>query len=256
MIINQEIFACPAFKEQPLFVLPDQFAVFSKPSGIATEAFAENVRKSFTDCSARLVCQNHICSDAHPVHRLDKYTSGCLILGFNHKARRRLGGAFKAHKVSKDYLAVVSGHPDDLCGVITARLKQEKEPYGRTVLNAAGKETITRFEVISYDNTSSILKLSPVTGFTHQLRVVCAEVLKTPIAGDPLYNEAAREFYCETGRQQGMMLHAWNISFPFSVKNGDKSEEKIFTAHAPIPWRTELMKKLMTKGFQAQADKI
>ncbi len=127
----------------------------------------------------------------HPpalAHRLDRDTSGCLVLGRHPKALRRLGRLFAEGRVEKVYWAVVAGIPAEPEGRIAAPLA--KLPRGRVgwhmVIDPAGQPAVTDYRVLGTADGRAWLELKPRTGRTHQIRVHCA-ALGTPVVGDPTY---------------------------------------------------------------------
>jgi tRNA pseudouridine32 synthase / 23S rRNA pseudouridine746 synthase len=147
-------------------------------------------------------------------HRLDKDTSGCLILGRHRKALAHLGLLFKHGKVGKTYWAVVEGGPDGEDGVIDLPLGRLDESRGWWMKpDPKGLASVTAWKVLgrSGSMTASMtwLALTPVTGRTHQLRVHCA-AMGWPIVGDNIYGNAPRF------GGPVMHLHAREITVPLS----------------------------------------
>ena len=139
-------------------------------------------------------------------HRLDRDTSGCLVLGRHPKALRRLGRLFAEGLVEKVYWAVVVGVPAEPEGRIEAALA--KQPRGvvgwHMVLDPAGMRAITDYRVLGTAGGRAWLELRPRTGRTHQIRVHCA-ALGCPVVGDPLYGGPA---------DSPLQLHARAIALP------------------------------------------
>jgi tRNA pseudouridine32 synthase/23S rRNA pseudouridine746 synthase len=125
-------------------------------------------------------------------HRLDKDTSGCLVLGRHRKALALLGKLFKQGKVGKTYWAVVEGSPVAEEGRIDIPLGKLDESRGWWMKpNPHGAPAVSTWKVLGRGPDLAWLALEPLTGRTHQLRVHCAE-MGWPILGDAIYGRAPR----------------------------------------------------------------
>lgn len=125
-------------------------------------------------------------------HRLDKDTSGCLVLGRHHKALALLGKLFKQGKIGKTYWAVVEGAPSAEKGCIDIPLGKLDETRGWWMKpDPHGAPAATTWKVMGHGPGLTWLALEPLTGRTHQLRVHCAE-MGFPILGDNIYGGAPR----------------------------------------------------------------
>jgi tRNA pseudouridine32 synthase / 23S rRNA pseudouridine746 synthase len=133
-------------------------------------------------------------------HRLDRDTSGCLILGRHRKALAQLSKLFRNGAIDKTYWAVVEGSPEADEGVIELPLGRLDETRGWWMKHDPnGRPAVTKWRVMGRGaGKLTWLALEPVTGRTHQLRVHCAET-GWPILGDPIYGNAPRS--------GGPMLH-------------------------------------------------
>jgi tRNA pseudouridine32 synthase/23S rRNA pseudouridine746 synthase len=138
-------------------------------------------------------------------HRLDRDTSGCLVLGRHPKALRRLGRLFAEGKVEKVYWAVVAGIPPEPHGTIDAPLKKEARRAGwRIEIDPGGQRAVTDYRVLGVAEGRAWLELKPRTGRTHQIRVHCA-ALGCPVVGDTTYGGPAGT---------PLQLHARAVSIP------------------------------------------
>ncbi len=176
--------------------------VIDKPAGIAVHAGPRggpNLEAGFDALRFGL---------PHPpalAHRLDRDTSGCLVLGRHPKALRRLGALFSEGKVEKVYWAVVAGAPAEPQGIIDVALKKTTRPTGwRMEIAPDGQRAVTEYRVLGSNAGRTWLELKPKTGRTHQIRVHCA-ALGCPVAGDPAYGGPTGE---------GLQLHARTITLP------------------------------------------
>jgi tRNA pseudouridine32 synthase/23S rRNA pseudouridine746 synthase len=155
-------------------------------------------------------------------HRLDRDTSGCLVLGRHRKALALLGKLFKQGKVAKTYWAVVEGGPDADEGRIDIALAKRDESRGWWMkADPHGLPSATTWKVMGRDaNGHTWLALEPLTGRTHQLRVHCAE-MGFPIVGDTIYGTQAslRSLRNENSPRTGgppLHLHAREVTVPIS----------------------------------------
>lgn len=149
------------------------------------------------------------------VHRLDRDTSGVMLLARNARAAAQLSEAFRGKSARKIYWALVAGVPQLAQGKIDLALAKEGGPAGeRVAADDDGKRAITLYSVMDrIGNKAAWLALLPLTGRTHQLRVHCAEALGTPIVGDHKYGGDRAELPGqEIGRQ--MHLHARKLVLP------------------------------------------
>jgi len=155
-----------------------------------------------------------------PVHRLDRDTSGCLLLARNPKSLRRFQRAFEDRLVAKSYVAVLDGALDGDEGRIDLPLAKvsSAEDGWKMIADSGGKAAITHWRRLGVVNGSTLVLFTPETGRTHQLRAHALHGLGVPIKGDPRY-----------GSPDGpMLLHALSIR----VERGDKPP---VAAKAPLP---------------------
>lgn len=140
------------------------------------------------------------------MHRLDRDTSGCLLLARNPKARAKIQQAFETGTVEKTYLAVVDGVPEGDNGVIDLPLaKFSTAGTGwRMVPDEAGQRARTQWRKVGEKDGQALVVFTPLTGRTHQIRVHAARGLGAAIVGDPIYGAGAGP----------MLLHAWRLVVP------------------------------------------
>ena len=157
------------------------------------------------------------------VHRLDRDTSGCLLLSRNPKAHKRFQRVFEAWLVTKHYLAVLDGIPQGDSGMIDIALDKisSEEAGWRMISSPKGKPSRTHWRLVRVVGTQSLVEFRPETGRTHQIRVHAADGLGAPVAGDPVYGEKG---------PHGMLLHAARLVVPREGKPD-------VIAEAPLPVR-------------------
>ncbi len=153
-------------------------------------------------------------------HRLDRDTSGCLVLGCHPKALRKLHRLFSEGRVEKTYWAVTKGAPEKLSGTVDAPLKKETRGAGwRVVIAGDGQGAVTTYRVLAQKDGLAFIEAKPKTGRTHQIRVHLAS-LGAPILGDPQYGDLSA-----AERAQPMMLHARRILVPISANKAPVAVE-------------------------------
>ncbi|MEI6986104.1 MAG: RNA pseudouridine synthase, partial [Rhodospirillaceae bacterium] len=164
-------------------------------------------------------------------HRLDRDTSGCLVLGRHRKALARLGKLFAAGRIEKTYWAVVLGAPPNELGRIDVALAKRSTCQRGWWMKAdpAGQQAITDYRILGRGDGIAWLELHPRTGRTHQIRVHCAE-LGCPLLGDSIYGhgEAAAP-KLRIPQTVPLHLHARAITVPL-----DPAQPPV-TAMAPVP---------------------
>ena len=149
------------------------------------------------------------------VHRLDRDTSGCLLLARTPKAHKRYSAAFEAGLVQKTYWAVVSPVPTDDSGTIDMPLLKvsTRETGWRMIVDPRGKASRTHWRKLAEADGRALIEFSPETGRTHQIRVHAATGLGTPIVGDPVYGPGG-EGKTSSNRAAPMLLHARTLTVP------------------------------------------
>ena len=140
------------------------------------------------------------------VHRLDKETSGCIVVAKNDQTHAAISKQFADRQVKKTYLAIVRGRPRHVKG--TVDLAIGRHPVNRQKMTPrrppSGREAVTDYEILAVNEGHSLIACMPRTGRTHQIRVHLQH-LGHPIAGDPLYGR--RDQFARH------LLHAWKLEF-------------------------------------------
>ena len=139
------------------------------------------------------------------VNRLDRDTSGIVLIAKNAEAAYKLSGAMKRGEFIKEYLAIVDGCPTSKCGTINAKIVREREGEMKRVIREDGKDAVTHYEVIKTNGDTSLLRIRLETGRTHQIRVHMAHI-RHPLTNDFLYGGGKPgDIYC---------LHAERLTVP------------------------------------------
>ena len=213
----------PRLGASDCLVLEPTYLVVSKPAGMPSQASLETTAGTVVEAVERDLKLGPV----HLVHRLDKETSGLMILARNDATRAHFEEQFRAHAIQKIYLALVAGVPGPLEGRIDAPIA--KDGLGanryRALLGAPkskggaqAKTATTDYRVLGVSESSgsavALVAFWPKTGRTHQIRVHSAQVLGCPVLGDKTYG---RQVY---GHAMGSgapvlrhMLHAWRLGF-------------------------------------------
>lgn len=180
--------------------------IVNKPSGMLSVNGKTGIR-SIEQWAHETYCDTMI------VHRLDQATSGILVIAKDRNTYHAMQSQFIGHRIKKSYIALLDGIITTAHGEINLPLKQDYNHRPCQMVADDGKKAVTRYEVIGIENGRTRVRLYPITGRTHQLRVHSAHPsgLGTPITGDELYGTPARR----------LMLHAEQIEFthPATGKN-------------------------------------
>jgi 23S rRNA pseudouridine1911/1915/1917 synthase len=196
----------------PLDVIYESAAVLvvNKPPGLVVHPGAGHTHGTLVHAAlAHAPDLEGIGGELRPgvVHRLDKDTSGLIILAKNERAHAALQRAFKDRTVHKTYLALVEGHPPTPTGRVEAPIGRDASHRKRMAVVPAsrGRTALTTYRTLETFAAGSLLEMHPETGRTHQIRVHLA-FLGCPVAGDRVYGP--RSAHIPAPRQ---MLHAWKL---------------------------------------------
>lgn len=171
------------------------------------------------------------------VHRIDKDTSGLLVVAKNDRAHQSLAEQIKIHSAGRRYYAVVYGTPKEQKGTVNAPIARHPVDRKKMAVVAGGREAITHYEVLENYSGYSYLTFLLETGRTHQIRVHMAHI-GHPILGDPLYGPSKDKW-----KLQGQCLHAGELSLTHPV-TGER-----MTFQAPLPaYFTTVLQKLRSQN--------
>ena len=141
------------------------------------------------------------------VHRIDKDTSGLLVIAKNNDVHQKLAEQIAENKMNREYIAIVDGHFAHETGVVDAPLSRHQTNRLKRVVEKGGKNAITHFEVLDSFSNYSLVSCRLETGRTHQIRAHM-EFIKHPIVNDPLYHPKGKN-----ATEFGQFLHARTLSF-------------------------------------------
>jgi 23S rRNA pseudouridine1911/1915/1917 synthase len=177
----------------------EQLLVVDKPAGLVTHPAPGHHGPTLADAVDGLVA-----------HRLDRYTSGLLLVAKSEAVRDALQAQLKAREVTREYIALVSGHPDAETGTIDAPLGRDRR--NRTLMSTRTdkpRRAVTHFEVAERLPRTALLRVRLETGRTHQIRAHLAAI-DHPVCGDPAYGGRACGARLGLDRQ---FLHATKLMF-------------------------------------------
>ena len=209
--------------EKSLISHNDDFIVINKRSGISSQGGTKS-KNNLID----IFSNSSLFEDTKPysVHRLDKETSGVMIIAKNYSSAKLLTSLFRLRKIHKTYLGICHGIFKNRKGEIRGNLvKYERE---KKITELA----ITNYNVISSNNFFSFVELKPITGRKHQLRKQLAS-MGNPIVGDNKYNIIKQK----NTNEKKLMLHAYKIKFMINNKKYN------FDAKPPDYFNNYLIKK-------------
>lgn len=225
--------------QQNVIYEDDRIMAVNKPAGLAVHGGSgldASLIQAFKALYPKL-------SQLELVHRLDKDTSGCLLLAKRRSTLRALHELLRQGKVNKTYLALVQGRwRKGACEIELPLLKQESAKGGASVkVSEAGKSAISLFHPKQYYAGMTLMEISLLTGRTHQIRVHCQH-LGHAIAGDRRYGDEKFNKKLKAMGLKRMFLHAYQLSF-VHPDSGDKIE-----ITAPLPTDLEeILLKLTAK---------
>jgi 23S rRNA pseudouridine1911/1915/1917 synthase len=215
--------------ERLIVYLDEDLAVIEKPAGLVVHSAPSHKGETLVDLLEGIAGGGE---GARPgiVHRLDKGTSGLMLVARNDESHRALARKVKAREVGREYTALVEGHLGSRSGTIDAPLgRDRRQRTKRAVKGAGSREARTHFEVIEALPRDTLVHARLDTGRTHQIRVHFAAI-GHPVAGDPEYGSRGRH-----GLQR-QFLHSSRLSF-----NHPRTEEAMeFTSELPEDLRAAL----------------
>jgi 23S rRNA pseudouridine1911/1915/1917 synthase len=215
--------------ERLIVHLDDDLVVIDKPPGLVVHPAPTHRGETLVDLFEG-IGGGGVEGRAGVVHRLDKDTSGLMLIARNDEAHRDLAAQVKRREVIREYTALVEGHLESRTGTIDAPLGRHRRRRTRmAVQGAASREARTHFEVLEALPDDTLVRARLETGRTHQIRVHFAAI-SHPVAGDPEYGAAGRH-----GLER-QFLHASRIGF----RHPGTGAEMTFTSELPEDLRAGL----------------
>lgn len=205
----------------------DDIIVLNKPKGMVVHPANGNPDGTLVN-AVMAICKDSLSGiggEIRPgiVHRLDKDTSGVIIVAKNDKAHISLSEQIKKHEVEKTYIALVKGFVKENEATINMPIGRSLKDRKKMAVNKNGRNAITHFKVIERFKNYTLLEVKIETGRTHQIRVHLSEI-GYPIVGDAVYSNGKNEWKIE-----GQCLHAKSLKFKHPITG-----EEMFI-EAPLP---------------------
>ena len=226
-------------QEIPLDIIYEDsdIIVVNKPKGMVVHPANGNPDGTLVNAILS-ICKNSLSGiggELRPgiVHRLDKDTSGLIIVAKNDKAHINMSEQIKERNVKKTYIALVRGNVPEEEATINMPIGRSTKDRKKMAVTKNGKQAITHFKVLKRYSKYTLLEIKIETGRTHQIRVHMAEI-GYPVVCDAVYSNGKNEFGIE-----GQMLHAYKLEFMHPITN------KHMELTAPLPqYFEEILKKL------------
>jgi len=209
----------PERRDPDILFQDDHVLIVQKPAGLLSVPGNSPEKQ---DCMLSRCMAEH--GELHVAHRLDMSTSGIILFARNKEALRGINRQFADREVDKTYTAVVDGLVEHDCGRIDAPIAPDWANRPRQRIDPAGRASLTRYQVINKNSDTTRLKLIPVTGRSHQLRLHLFSIGHA-ILGDELY--APDRVFDQAER---LLLHATALSFSHPV-----TDERI-SIECPAPF--------------------
>ena len=223
----------------------DDVLVVNKPAGVSVTKDRMGEAELFDVLAEQLDAGNT--ANLRLVHRLDKWTSGVMILAKSKQAQSKLSSCFEKRLIKKTYLAIVTGIVSEQEGQINARMGRNRRNTAIMNITAKkGKEAITKWKLLANFGSIALLAVKPITGRTHQIRVHLPSI-DLPLAVDPVY-----------GSDRGIFLSDFKPNYRLARKQVEKPLIERLTLHAyqlefvnPQPNFPEYFIAQMDKKFAA-----
>ncbi|MBR3765232.1 MAG: RluA family pseudouridine synthase [Clostridia bacterium] len=232
--------AVPQAQDIPLTILYEDadLAVVVKPCGMVVHPAAGNEDGTLVNALLHhLDSLGGIGGELRPgiVHRLDKDTSGLLLVAKNDASQLALSEQLSGRTMEKHYRALIEGCPREESGRIEAAIARNKKDRKKMAVDEEGREAITEWTVLARGRGVSLLDVHILTGRTHQIRVHMRHI-GHPVCGDPIYGSA------KGAKVPRLMLHAYSLTFT----HPRTGERMTFTAELP----EEFLRGMKSNGVE------
>ena len=214
----------------------DYLMVINKPKGLPTIPSIRYPHKTLANGLIHYYNEQHLKSTIHFVNRLDRETSGLLIVAKHRHIHHVLTKEIK--QIKRKYYALLKGELGTLQGTISEPIAREKEGNVRRCVRADGQQAVTHYRVLETWSGMTLVECQLETGRTHQIRVHFAH-LGFPLIGDALYDE--------DGLNLGQFLHSYQVQFQHPITKVDHSFE------TPLPIR---FKEHLTNSIENEVEKV
>lgn len=196
--------------EQGLLYEDEGLLVFNKPAGLAVHG-GSGLNFGMIECLRQMRPDDRY---LELVHRLDRDTSGCILIARKPAILRELHRQLREKKMTKRYLGLVRGNWPKNCRVVDAPLEKNIVQSGERMVRVSkeGKRSVTEFSVVERLKGATLIEARPITGRTHQIRVHCKHA-GFPLLGDDKYSSDADVAFCRQIGLKRLFLHARSLSF-------------------------------------------
>lgn len=249
IVIDAEAPAQPNYNAQEISLdfihVDDDLIILNKPAGLVVHPAAGNYEGTLLNALLFHFPELAQVPRAGIIHRLDKETSGLLIIARNLTAHTQLIKQMREHEIEREYIALATGHLT-AGDTIDAPLARHTQHRTKMAVNENGKPAVTHYRVIKRYGDFTLLRVNLETGRTHQIRVHLAHI-KHPLVGDPLYGRlvfpkgASEELRSTLRDFRRQALHAHKLTF----EHPSTAELCEFTA--PLPKDFENFLKILQK---------
>ena len=199
----------------------EDLLVIGKPPGLVTQPGLGHVKDTLLN--GLFARYGHQLRQLGPrrdwglLHRLDRQTSGLLVVALRPRAYDALREDFEHRRLDKQYLAIVAGRPDPMQGVVQARLKEIQADKKKVIISRSGEAAISAYQVLSFSAPAALVDVRIKTGRLHQIRAHMM-FLGTPVLGDDLYIPEGMS-RPKMPKAPRLCLHAWKLGFKHPVAN-------------------------------------